>query len=48
MVIGTLVACASYRQPMVAVKMAENLQRLSADDSASGSVQDGISRSSSC
>lgn len=28
-VIGTLVSCASYRQPMVTVKMAENLQRLS-------------------
>ena len=28
-VIGTLVACASYRQPMVTVKMAENLHRLS-------------------
>jgi alkanesulfonate monooxygenase SsuD/methylene tetrahydromethanopterin reductase-like flavin-dependent oxidoreductase (luciferase family) len=28
-VIGTLVSCASYRQPIVTVKMAENLQRLS-------------------
>ena len=28
-VIGTLVSCASYRQPMVTVKMAENLHRLS-------------------
>jgi alkanesulfonate monooxygenase SsuD/methylene tetrahydromethanopterin reductase-like flavin-dependent oxidoreductase (luciferase family) len=27
--IGTLVSCASYRQPVVTVKMAENLQRLS-------------------
>jgi alkanesulfonate monooxygenase SsuD/methylene tetrahydromethanopterin reductase-like flavin-dependent oxidoreductase (luciferase family) len=30
MVIGTLVSCASYRQPVVAVKMAENMYRLSA------------------
>jgi alkanesulfonate monooxygenase SsuD/methylene tetrahydromethanopterin reductase-like flavin-dependent oxidoreductase (luciferase family) len=29
-VIGTLVCCASYRQPTVTVKMAENLHRLSA------------------
>jgi alkanesulfonate monooxygenase SsuD/methylene tetrahydromethanopterin reductase-like flavin-dependent oxidoreductase (luciferase family) len=30
MVIGTLVSCASYRQPVATVKMAENLHRLSA------------------